>query len=173
MASTTYDPKEKHKAEDHLGKAKQAGEDALQKAKEAGKDILDQAKQAGNAALQEAKDASSDVLGKAKDAASAVGEMASHAACAVGQKADDLTAAAGHEIKTFGDTIAKKAPHEGITGAASQAVAETVKGGGRYIEDAKLSGMAHDVEQVIKNHPIPALLACLGIGFCLGRMMKD
>lgn len=152
MASTTFDPaKEKNKAAHEMEKAKSAGADALQKTKEAG----------------------TDVLGKAKEAAVAVGEMATHAASAAGHKADDLTAAAGHEIKEFGDSIGKKGPHEGFAGAASQVVADSIKGSGRYIEEAKLSGMAHDVEQVVKNHPIPALLICLGVGFCLGRIMKD
>ena len=28
-------------------------------------------------------------------------------------------------------------------------------------------------EQVIKNHPIPSLLICFGLGICIGRAMKD
>ncbi len=163
MASTTFDAaKEKNRGGNEMEKAKAAGADALQKTKEAGAD-----------ALQKTKEAGTDVLGKAKEAAVAVGEMATQAASAAGQKADDLTAAAGHEIREFGDTIAKKASHQGLTGAASQVVADSIKGSGRYIEEAKLSGMAHDVEQVVKNHPIPALLICLGVGFCLGRIMRD
>jgi hypothetical protein len=164
MATTTYNPrtKEEQKGTDPLEQAKEVGAEAMTKAKEVGKDALSAAKEVG-----------ADALGKAKEAVSSVGDMATQAASTVGNKADDLTAAAGHEIREFGRTVAKKAPHDGMTGAASQAVAEGIKGSGRYIEEAKLSGMAHDVEQVIKNHPIPALLACLGIGFCLGRAMRD
>ena len=180
MASTTYNPRHKeehksteHKSTDHMENAKEAGAEALNKAKEAGKEAMSMAKEAGAEAIGKAKEAGAEAIGKAKEAVGSVGEMATQAASAVGQKADDLTAAAGHGIKEFGDTVAKKAPHDGLTGAASQAVAETIKGSGRYLEEAKLSGMAHDVEQVIKNHPIPALLLCLGIGFCLGRVMKD
>jgi hypothetical protein len=164
MASTTYNPrpKDEHKGAEHLEQAKEVGADAMNKAKEVGKDALNVAKEAG-----------SDALGKAKDAVASVGDMATQAASTVGNKANDLTAAAGHEIREFGNTIAKKAPHDGMAGAASQAVAEGIKGSGRYLEEAKLSGMAQDVEQVVKNHPIPVLLACLGIGFCLGRAMRD
>jgi len=166
MASTTYNPRTKDEHKDkgmeHLEHAKDAGAEALNKAKEAGKEAFAMAKEAG-----------AEALDKAKGTVESVGQMATQAASAVGHKADDLTAAAGHEIKEFGETVAKKAPHDGLTGTASQAVAEGIKGTGRYIEDAKLSGMAHDVEQVIKNHPIPALLICFGIGVCLGRAMKD
>jgi len=175
MATTTYNPraKEEHKSTEQFQHAKEAGAEALAKAKEAGKEALAGAKEAGADALGKAKEAGTEALGKAKEAVESVGAMAAQAATAVGQKADDFTSEAGHGITQFGDTVAKKAPHEGLTGAASQAVAEGIKGTGRYIEEHKLSGMAHDVEQVIKNHPIPALLICFGIGVCLGRAMKD
>jgi ElaB/YqjD/DUF883 family membrane-anchored ribosome-binding protein len=152
---------------------KDKGAEALNKVKDAGADALDKAKEAGGEAFGKVKEAGSQALGKAREAAGSVGDMAVETATAIGHKADDLTAAAGHEIREFGDTIGKKAPHEGMAGHASQAVADTIKGGGKYIEEAKLSGMAHDVENVIKNHPIPALLICFGIAYCLGRAMKD
>jgi len=171
MAST-FDTglKDKHRgAEQEFGKAKEAGHEALQKGNEA----MQKAKEGGEDAMRKAKEAGTQVIGKTKEAAAAVGEMATHTAAAVGQKADEVTSAAGHEIREFGDTIAHRGPHQGLAGAASQAVADSIKGSGRYIEEAKLSGMAHDVEQVVRNHPIPALLVCFGIGFCLGRVMKD
>jgi len=164
MASATFHPSTKEERK---------GAEALDKAKEAGAEALDKAKEAGAEAFGKVKEAGAQALDKAKEAVGSVGEMAAHTASAVGHKADDLTAAAGHEIREFGDTISKKAPHEGLTGQASQAVADTIKGTGQYIEDVKLSGMARDVEQVVKNHPLPALLVCLGIGFCLGRALKD
>jgi hypothetical protein len=149
------------------------GAEALEKAKEAGAEALDKAKEVGAETFGKVKEAGSQVIGKAKEAVGSVGDVAVETASAVGRKADDVTASAGHEIKEFGETIGRKAPHEGFAGQASQAVADTIKTGGRYLEDAKLSGMAHDVEQVIKTHPIPSLLICLGIGFCIGRALKD
>jgi hypothetical protein len=172
MASTTFDPRTGKGAE-HMEKAKDASAEALNKAKEAGRDAIAGTKEAGADALHKAKDAGADALGKAKEAAVAVGEMASEAVSAVGQKADDLAGSAGHEIRDFGDNIAKKGPQDGLTGTASKAVADTIKGSGQYIEEAKLSGIARDVEQVVRNHPVPALLICFGIGYCVGRALKD
>ncbi len=172
MASTTFDPRTSTGAE-HMDKAKQAGADALTKAGEAGREAYQGAKETGADALNKVKDAGGAALGKAKEAAAAVGEMATEAVCAVGQKADNITASAGHEIRDFGDAMAKKTPHDGLTGAASRAVAEGIKGSGQYLEQAKLSGVAHDVEQVVRNHPVPALLICFGLGFYLGRALKD
>ena len=160
MASTTFNPRTKDK-DDHMDHAKESASDALSKAQNAGKEAMSAAKEAGTDVISKVRDAGADALGK-------VGEGVS----AAGQKADDMTASAGHGIKELGDKLAEKAPHEGWTGSASQAVAEGIKGAGQYIEQHKLSGMAHDVEQVIKSHPIPALLVCFGLGFCIGRAMK-
>lgn len=161
MASATFQ-KEERKGAAALEKAKEAGTDAVEKSKDIASETFDKVKEAG-----------AQVLGKAKEAVGSVGDMAVETATAMGKKADDVTASAGHEIKEFGETIGKKGPQEGIAGQASQAVANTIMSSGKYIEDAKLSGMAHDVEQVIKTHPIPSLLICLGIGICIGRAMKD
>jgi ElaB/YqjD/DUF883 family membrane-anchored ribosome-binding protein len=174
MATTSFNPRNKEdKGTPHGDKAKEAAGEALTTTKEAGKEAVTMVKEAGAEALNKATEAGSQAIDKAKDVVGSVGEMAAQTASALGHKADDVTAAAGHGIKEFGDTVARKAPHEGMTGAASQAMASAVQGTGKYLEDAKLSGMAHDVEQVVKNHPIPALLICLGVGFCLGRAIKD
>jgi len=172
MASTSY-TKEDRKGTEHFDKAKDMGNDMGIKSKDTATGVMGAVKEVGSEVMDKAKNIGATVVDKAKDAATSVGDMATSAAGAVGQKADDMTAAAGHGIKGFGDTIARNTPHEGWTGAATQAVAEGFRGTGRYMEDAKLSGMAHDVENVIKNHPIPALLITFGIGFCLGRALSD
>ena len=37
----------------------------------------------------------------------------------------------------------------------------------------EVEDMAQDLEQMIKNHPVPALLVCFGVGVCVGRALKD
>jgi len=168
-SSTTFNPstrEDRKGAEGACEKAQHAGAEAFEKGKEA-------AKEAGNEALGKVKEAGAQVMGKAREAAQTVGKMATDTASAVGRKADDMTATAGHKIEEFADTMGRNAPHSGIAGQASQAFAGAIKEGGHYLEEAKLSGMARDVEEVVKNHPIPALLICLGIGYCVGRAMKD
>jgi len=145
-----------------FNKAKDTGTETFEKAKDVATDTFDKVKEAG-----------SHVMEKARDTVGSMGTMATDTATAVGQKADNMTAAAGHSIKEFGDTIGRSAPHEGFAGKASQAVADTIRGSGQYLEQAKLSGIATDVEQVVRNHPVPAILICLGIGYCLGRVMSD
>ncbi|HZZ76875.1 MAG TPA: hypothetical protein VFE62_00055 [Gemmataceae bacterium] len=136
--------------------------EAWEQAKESGKESLAKGKEAGEQAMEAARQEGKGILDKAKDAA-----------CAVGKKAEDATAAAGHGIADFGERVSEKGPHSGFMGTASQKVGDTIKEGGRYIEEQKLSGMAHDVAEIVKNHPIPALVAVFGLGFMIGQAMKD
>lgn len=124
-------------------------------------------------AAEKAKDAAACATEMASHAASAVGTMASNAACDVGKKADELTANAGAGIQGWGDTIAKNTPHSGMLGTASQAVARTVKEGGEYLQEAKLSGLTEDLTQLIKRNPVPAVCVALGLGWLMASRLRS
>jgi hypothetical protein len=123
--------------------------------------------------LEQAKQSAAEAVEKAKEAVECVAAAAGHTVSAAGKKADDLTAAAGAEIKAAGESIDKKGPHEGVTGTASHAVAGTLQGGGKYIEHAKLSGMANDLAEAVKDHPVPTMLICFSIGYCVARVLHE
>jgi len=126
-----------------------------------------------NAPMEKAKDVASHVMDKTKEAASSMSEMVSNAASNVGKKADDLTSGAGSSIRNMGESLSQKAPHEGMLGDASQAVANTIKEGGRYLEEAGLSGIGEDLTQLIRRNPVPAVLVGLGVGFLIGRALRS
>jgi len=123
--------------------------------------------------LEKAKEAGTQAVEKAKEAVASVGEMAGQAVAAVGKKADELTATAGGDIKKWGDTLSEKSSQCGLVGHASQAVADTLKGSGQYLEQAKLSGMSEDVTRLIHRNPVPAVLIGIGVGFILGRTLRS
>lgn len=124
-------------------------------------------------AAEKAKEAAAYLGEMASRAASTVGEMASQAANSVGTKADDLTASAGAGIQGLGDKLSKNTPHAGVLGSVSQSVADTVKEGGEYLEDAKLSGMTGDVVRLIRRYPIPAAIIGIGLGLLAWRKLKS
>ena len=119
-----------------------------------------------------ATDAVASVGEMANHAACAVGSMAKQAACDVGQKADDLTAKAGGRIEQMGHALGERLPHEGVVGQASQAVAQTIQQGGQYMEDAKLSGAAANLKDLIRRYPVESTLAGLAAGYLVARLMK-
>jgi hypothetical protein len=121
---------------------------------------------------ESAKEAAASVADMARHAGSAIGTMASQAASDAGTKADELTARAGASIQGMGERLGKIAPQTGALGSASQAVAQTVKDGGKYIEDAKLGGIAENVAQLIRRNPIAAVCIGIGLGWFLSRKLK-
>jgi len=123
--------------------------------------------------MEKARDAASTVGHLASEAASSVGHMASQAASSVGKTADNLACSAGTGIKNLGETLSQQTPREGMLGAASQTVANSIKDSGRYLEEAGLSGVAEDLTQVIRRNPVPAILIGIGVGFLLGRAMRS
>jgi len=133
---------------------------------------MDQVKEAGMHAVEKAREAAACVGEMASHTAAAVGQMASQAACNVGHRMEDMTGSAGSGIRGLADTLEQRAPQEGIFGRASHAVAETLRDGGQYIEESKLTGMADDLASVVRRNPLPALLVGVGVGILLGRMTR-
>jgi len=127
-----------------------------------GKDPMGQAKEMGAQGVE-----------KVKEAAASVTDMAGNAVSTAGKKADDLAATAGGDLRKWGESLSQNAPHEGMLGQASQAVAGTLQESGRYLEHAKFSGMADDVTMVIKRNPVPAVLIGFSLGFILGRAIRS
>ena len=105
--------------------------------------------------------------GMAKDAAACVGEMAGNAASAVGAMASRAA------CEGLGNRLSKTAPHSGVLGSASQAVAGAVKDSGEYLQSAKLGGMTEDVAHLIRKNPIPTILIAIGLGWFLGSKMRS
>jgi hypothetical protein len=93
-------------------------------------------------------------------------------ASTAGEKVEETTAALGEKVQSVADTLRQKGPHHGMLGNASGAVADTLDSAGLYLQEEGLTGMAQDVANVIRRHPIPAVLAGVGIGFLLAKALR-
>jgi ElaB/YqjD/DUF883 family membrane-anchored ribosome-binding protein len=142
-----------------------------EKAKDTAHSMADKAKDTGTALVDKAKDLASQAGDKVKQAASAVGDAVGGAATNAGKTAEKWTSSAGSGIKNLGETIEHKGPQDGMLGNATRAVASTLEDTGRYIEQEGLSGMMDDVTDVVRRHPLPAVLVGIGLGFLLGRTL--
>jgi len=124
-------------------------------------------------AVESAKDVAKDTANKAgayvKDAAATVAHKAEDAASYVSHKAEDATSAVGRDMKSLAGTIRANAPHEGMLGTAGSAVANTLETYGRELEEHGLGGIADDITNTVRRHPIPAVLIGIGLGFLLAR----
>jgi ElaB/YqjD/DUF883 family membrane-anchored ribosome-binding protein len=116
------------------------------------------------------QDMASNVADKAKDVAGNIGDKAKQVGQTVTDTADKAVSSAGSGVKSFAGQIRDKGPQEGVLGKATSTVASTLERTGEYLEEQGVSGMANDLTNLIKQHPIPAVLIGVGLGFMLARM---
>jgi ElaB/YqjD/DUF883 family membrane-anchored ribosome-binding protein len=123
--------------------------------------------------LNQAGDKANQAMDSAKSALSHTGEAISSAAQAAGATVDRGVSAAGSGVASAADSVRKYGPQSGMMGQATEAVASGLERGGHYVEEKGLSGMTADLGNLIKSHPIPAVLIGLGVGYLLGRALRS
>jgi len=108
----------------------------------------------------------------ARNLAGQAGQAAGSAASAVKDQAEHAGAAVGSGMENLAGTIRENLPRQGMLGSVSSTVADSLETGGHYLQEHGLNDMAEDLTQVVRRHPIPAMLVCVGIGFCLGQLLS-
>jgi len=88
------------------------------------------------------------------------------------EKAEQGTKALGAGMSSLSQTIYEHEPKEGVLHTVGEAVAGKLERGGHYLESQGLQGVGDDLTQLIRQHPIPALLIGVGVGLLLARMLK-
>jgi len=124
-----------------------------------GSNITDQAKNVADTAKDKAKQAGEFVRDKAGQA----GEF-------VRDKADQAATSAGKGMETLAGTIRDRGPQAGVLGKATSTVADTLDRTGQYLQNEGMSGMVDDLSSMVRNHPLPAILLGIGLGFMLARL---
>jgi hypothetical protein len=126
----------------------------------------------GNA-WDKAKDVASSVTEKARDVASSVAEKAGNVASKVGQKAEDATCAVGGGMKSLAETIRVHSPESGMLKSASTGVANTLESAGKYLQEEGLHGIGHDLTDLVRRNPIPAILVGVAVGYLVARATRS
>jgi ElaB/YqjD/DUF883 family membrane-anchored ribosome-binding protein len=111
-------------------------------------------------------------LHSAQKKAEQAGEHASDAVKETGNAAvsaaDKAAENTGNGLKSAADTVRNNTPKDGVLGAASSTVADTLEKTGEYLEKEGASGAAKDLHQLIQNYPVTAVMAGLAVGYLIG-----
>jgi hypothetical protein len=134
-------------------------------------DVKGKIQDLASSVVKEVQDVASDVSNKARDWAGNVAQKAQETAAAVVDKTDDGIAAVGQQMNALGGKVRDAAPRDGAIGSAATAVADELQAGGRYLEGHGLGAIGKDLTDVVRRHPIPSVLAALGIGCLLGMTL--
>lgn len=126
-----------------------------------------------SAAAEHAQEAAVSASAMVSHLGSAVGILATQAAGEIGKQTDELAHRAGVGVQAMSDRLEQCCPDSGMLSSASHSIAHVVRGGGEYLEEAKLSGMTADVATVIRKNPLTAILIAVGLGWCVGRKFRS
>lgn len=99
-------------------------------------------------------------------------QKAADATNAASEKANDAMTAAGSQMSTLAQTVREKAPVEGRAGEIASNAADALDRGGRYLQQADPQMIRSDLEQMIRQHPVEAMLVGLGVGYLLARATR-
>ena len=144
---------------------RQAGSQERQQSSSFGqqaKDVAAAVAQQTRGAISTATEKGHEALESAKDS---VGTMQ--------ERAHEAVAGVPGQMKHLAEQIRERAPHQGTIGSAAHTVADTLESGATYLEDHDVRDIAQDLAGVVRNHPIPAVLAGIGVGFLLGRTLRS
>jgi len=145
-------------------------ENQKSKAQETATGIGDKAKESAQNAADRAKEATHSMADRTKEAAQTMTDKARDAACNIGDKAESATHSVGKGMESLAGTLREKLPQQGMLGSAGSSVARGLESGGRYLEEEGLRGIGQDLTSLIRNNPIPALLAGIALGFLFARV---
>lgn len=124
----------------------------------------------GSSMTDQAKNTAENVKDKARQAGEYVRDKAGQAGEFVRDRADQAATSTGKGMENLAGTIRDRGPQSGIMGRATSTVADTLDRTGRYLEDQGVSGMVDDVTNLVRSHPLPAILIGIGMGFLLARL---
>lgn len=129
---------------------------------------------------QQARDAAAAVaeqtrnaVSTAKDKGQEVLDSARQSVATIKDRAEEAVAGVPVQMKHLAGQIRERVPQEGTIGTAAHTVADTLESGATYLEEHDMRAMAEDVAGVVRKHPIPAVLAGIGVGFLLGRTLRS
>jgi hypothetical protein len=117
----------------------------------------------------QAQNAAENLAHKASEAVSNLRDKAGDAASAARDKAEDAMGAVGDRMTGWAGRLRESAPHEGPLGTAATAVADRLESSGQYLKNKDFGDIASDITNLVRSHPIPALLIGVGFGFLVAR----
>lgn len=108
----------------------------------------------------------------AQQAAGTVRQLADEALSNAGQKADDMATSLGGSMKSLAGEIRAHTPEQETLGQLASGVANVLDRTGRLLQEEGVSGLAGELNQVIRRYPWSAVFVAVGVGFLLAQTSR-
>ena len=132
----------------------------------------DQEQGTGQDVKAKVQDTAQNVQAKAQQVASDVKDRASEYSAKAAEQADSATTTAGEKLSDVAQTLREKAPATGTAATVADKTADTLDRAGTYLQNQDVADMRADLENIIRRHPMEAMLVGLGIGYLLARSTR-
>jgi len=152
--------------------AESAASTAAHQAGQAASNVGQRAQETASNLGQRAQEAASSLAHQASQVASNVGQHAQDAASGAAERTDDAISSVGQGMASLAGTLRHNVPREGMLGTAADRVADRLEAGGQYLQEHGLNDMGDDLSGLIRQHPLPSMLAVFGLGFLLGSALR-
>lgn len=110
--------------------------------------------------------------GTARQAADTVRQTAGEALSSAGQKADDLAASLGGGMQSLAGNIRSHAPSQETLGQLASGVADLLDRAGHALQEEGISGLAGELNDLIRRYPVTAVFVAAGAGFLLAQTSR-
>jgi hypothetical protein len=119
-----------------------------------------------------AKETFSASIEKPKDVASSLVRKVEDVASTFVPKLEEARETVAVEMKSLAGTIRAKAPPAGVLGTAASGAASTLEAGGKYLQEHNFHGLAREVSDLLRRHPLQTIMLGIGVGFLVGRASR-
>lgn len=117
-----------------------------------------------------AKGDGTGVMVQAEHLASAVKDGVVHAGESVSATANSAVASVGGTMSGMANSIRQHTP--AAVAPYTEKATAGLQHAGEYLQHGSIGGMAEDLTQVVRRHPVPSLLIGATLGFLLGRKLR-
>jgi ElaB/YqjD/DUF883 family membrane-anchored ribosome-binding protein len=147
------------------------GHHLADKAADAVQDKTERGRQQAHAKAEEARHRSHAAQEQGRGKVDEAKARARHAGAQSHAKADSTMTSTGERMEHAAHEVRERSP-EGQAGRVAGRAADTMEQGGRYLQDSSPNDVRHDLEYMIRKHPVESLLVGAGIGFLFARVTR-
>jgi len=123
--------------------------------------------------LDQGSDQAHEAIDAARSKAHELADQARERTQQVAEKAEAGRQVAGEKLSEAAQALRERAPAEGQGAQVAEKAADTLERAGTYLQEQDLREIRHDLEGLIRRHPIEAVLLGVGVGYLLARNTRN
>lgn len=119
--------------------------------------------------IEQSSDQAHEAIDATRSQAHELADQARERTQQVAAKAEEGRQVAGEKLSAAAQALREHAPASGQGAQVAEKAADTLERAGSYLQEQDLREIRHDLEDLIRRHPLEAVLLGVGVGYLLAR----